>query len=371
MFNSAIVFKDGHCFYQQRPISKSNKGLYIRILSAGLCGTDIQILKGERHEITDVIGHEGIGIITEHNSFGASSFYPGQKVIINPTDVNDPKFLLGHNIPGLFQKYVYIPNESVKNGVVIPVDENIPNELAPLIEPVAVALTALDVVKKITPQKLVIVGGGIIGNIIGIISQLKNLKTRTVVIHHNEHSLYFSKKRLLPNVTHLIDDKDIYNSLFQEKTAVFVATPRSATNIVTSRVLENLKSHSIVDVIGGIDKNVLVNNKSSSKLLRIRSCNVCLNEGGAQYLPVYPEYILNKKIVGSYITSHRGVSTSALVDAKAMISNYKLIFIKLITHTIVYDDFSQFLNELICSKTRVIDGNYVLKAVMLNKMESL
>lgn len=371
MFNSAIAFKEGRCCYQQHPLPTFGKGLHIKVLSAGLCGTDIQILNGTRHEETDIIGHEGMGIVANDYVSQHHSFNKGQHVIINPTDAKNPAFLLGHNTPGLFQEYVIISDEAVSNDVVLSIDASVSTTCAALIEPVAVALTALDAVQSRKPQRLVIIGGGIVGNLIGIIATLRKVYLPVIIIHHSVDSLAYSKTQLLPMATHLVGEASIADSLSQKGTAVFITTPRNATHIVTSKVLEQLIYPTIIDVIGGFDAQELINRKSAIALYENRATNVCTEGKNMHSIAVFPTYSDNPWLKDSIIVSHRGVANAALLDALALIHTHQPRFQNMITHTYPFLDFVQFLNTLITSETRIIDDRYVLKSVMLNNKDLL
>ncbi|WP_411754026.1 alcohol dehydrogenase catalytic domain-containing protein [Serratia sp. (in: enterobacteria)] len=366
MHNSAITFQDGYCSYQQRPLPSTGKGLRIEVLSAGLCGTDIQILNGIRHEQTDIIGHEGIGIVADNYQNSSHTFGKGQRVIINPTDAHSAAFLLGHNTPGLFQQYVTIPDEAVSNGVVLAVNTNISKECASLIEPVAVAITALDAVQDWHPKNILIIGAGIVGNLIGMIATLRNPLSRITIIHHSSRSLVYSKIQLLPQATHLFGAEAFTDELQPKDTAVFVATPRNATNTVISKVLEHFKSSSVIDVIGGFNSQALINAKPATALFSLRAANICMKGKEMQNLPVFPHYSDNQQLSSSAILSHRGVSNIALINAMSLINAHQNKFRKVVTHVFPFTDFAEFLNTLISSDTRIINDRYVLKSVMLN-----
>ncbi|MDE1495188.1 alcohol dehydrogenase catalytic domain-containing protein [Xenorhabdus bovienii] len=367
MNNDYIKFIGGICKTESIPITSNVEGLLIRVIASGLCGTDIQILKGIRNEKTEILGHEGLGIIENYYNKNGYFFKRGQTIFINPTDRHDTHFLLGHNIPGLFQKYITIPDSAVQNGVIIPIKYTLSPLFSALIEPIAVALTALETVESFSPMHYVIIGGGIVGNLIGKILGLKRKASPLSLVHGSNRSMEMSQSIMLPSVKHFVNDKDVINNLLKnEKTAVFITTPKNVTNSVISTTICSIQNNSVIDVISGIDSSGSINAKSASLLYNTRAKNICLENDDISYLQANKYYLDDTEKNSIFLTGHRGASNKKMIEAFSLLNKNQKLFHDMITHVVDFVNFSDFLNEIISSKNRVINGKYVLKTVILN-----
>ncbi|MBD2812553.1 alcohol dehydrogenase catalytic domain-containing protein [Xenorhabdus sp. Vera] len=367
MNNDYIRFTGGICRTESLPITSKVDGLLIRVIASGLCGTDIQILKGIRNEKTEILGHEGLGVVEMDYKKNGYCFRRGQTVLINPTNRHDTNFLLGHNLPGFFQRYISIPDFAVQDGVVISIEYKLSPLFSALIEPVAVALTALEAVERFSPIHYVIIGGGIIGNLIGKLLWLNKNKSSISLVHRSNQSLEMSQNKILPFAKHFVNDTDVIASLLNnEKTAVFVTTPKNVTNSIVSSIICNIKNNSIIDVISGVDNVEKINKKSPSIIYNIRAKNICPEYDDISYLQMNTHYIDDRERNSIYLTGHRGVSNKKMIKALSLLSENESLFHDMITHVICFDQLSDFLNEIISSVDRVINDKYVLKTAILN-----
>ncbi|WP_434526849.1 alcohol dehydrogenase catalytic domain-containing protein [Photorhabdus asymbiotica] len=365
MENKFIYFHSKYCQLMEEIINDNPVNhLLIKVEAAGLCGTDLQILKGIRKESTGILGHEGIGTVVNDYNSKNTFFKKGLRVIINPTDKFNSSFLLGHNVPGLFQQYISIPAPAVEDDVIIPVDFTLPHKFSSLIEPISVALHSIDISQQFIPDKYVIFGGGIIGNLIGLLLNIKyNINSNISLVHGNMHSKILSETDIVPYANHyLYDDILIKKTLENKRVAVFITTPRTATNHTLEFVLQHTGSNSIINIIGGINETTPIENEDISKIFSIRASNICNNINEQKYY--IPKKHKNSNEI--MITGQRGVPNSRLLESISILNAHHLELSKMITHVVDFNDFSQFLNLLITSNNRIIDGKYVLKAAMLH-----
>src|SRR4051794_10658228 len=138
-FHRAIVRDGATLCVARRPTGVPGPGeLSVATVYAGLCGTDIQMLRGLRGDPASVIGHEGIARVVAAGAGVPDTLAPGTLVVVNPTHPSDPSFLLGHNVDGLLQERTLLPATAVSAGMVLPVPERTDVRLAPLLEPLAV-----------------------------------------------------------------------------------------------------------------------------------------------------------------------------------------------------------------------------------------
>ncbi|MEC7763634.1 MAG: alcohol dehydrogenase catalytic domain-containing protein [Pseudomonadota bacterium] len=157
----------------------------IRIASAGICGTDVAIWRWHEAVVGQyapifpvVVGHEFAGHVVEAPE--GSPLVPGMLVAINPQigcgrckycgmgrpTLCDSRKLMGGHVDGGWTERVSVPA-----GQVFPLPEGVDPAVAPLLEPMAVAVHAvLERVKVRAGDVALVVGAGPIGLLCGIVA---------------------------------------------------------------------------------------------------------------------------------------------------------------------------------------------------------
>jgi L-iditol 2-dehydrogenase len=153
------------------PVPKEGEVL-IRLTMVGICGSDIHMFKnGQRVKGPITIGHEGIGVI-EKIGDGVLSKRVNERVAIEPNipcfdcpecwrgrgNICRNKRIVGVNEPGCFAEYISLPE-----GFVHQLPETISENDAVVIEPTAVALSALNRSKARPGDTIAVIGLGTIG----------------------------------------------------------------------------------------------------------------------------------------------------------------------------------------------------------------
>ena len=207
----ALVYTDTKTIiYREEKDPKQIDGeSIIKVAASGICGSDMHAYHGmdERRIPPLILGHEVSGIINQ----GKES---GKKVVLNPLitcgscdyckngreHLCTKRIILGMNKPierqGGFAEYVSIPN---KNIYELPKDLSMKE--APIAEPCAVALHAVElgekeISKPIKDSKALLIGAGAIGLLCGLIlSKVKNCKD-IVIVDPNDKRLRESIKYL-------------------------------------------------------------------------------------------------------------------------------------------------------------------------------
>ncbi len=224
----ALVYTDTQklIFREEKNPELVNGESIIKVSASGICGSDMHAYHGKDNRRVPplILGHEISGTIEK----GKNS---GKKVVLNPLitcglcdyckrgkeHLCSKRIILGMNRPierqGGFAEYVSIPN---KNIYELPKNLNI--NQAPIAEPFAVALHAVELGEKefsrpIESIKAMVIGGGAIGLLCGLIlSKIKNCKNITITEPNNkrlnETSKYLEAKGLRP------DSKSIESNYF-------------------------------------------------------------------------------------------------------------------------------------------------------------
>ena len=178
----------------EKPVPKEGEAL-VRVTLAGICNTDYEITKGYMG-YCGVLGHEAVGIVEEVNDVDKSLV--GKRVVPEISyGCNEPdcpwcaqklyrhcpnRHTLGiFHKDGVFAQYFTMPVE-----VLFEVPDNVPDEQAVFVEPLAAALEILEQ-HRIKPfEKVVILGDGKLGLITALALNALNIAVTLVGKHLNK-----------------------------------------------------------------------------------------------------------------------------------------------------------------------------------------
>ncbi|HFQ94060.1 MAG TPA: Zn-dependent alcohol dehydrogenase [Anaerolineae bacterium] len=165
----------------------------VRVTLAGICGTDLEMVKGYVPGFQGVLGHEFVGVVEE----SSDAAWHGRRVVagINigcnkcqvcrregPEHCPNRTVLGIHNRDGVFAEYVVVPLANL-----LPVPDDVPDEAAVFTEPLAAALRIREQVKAPPTAKTAVVGPGRLGLLIGQVLALAG--TEVTMLGRREASL--------------------------------------------------------------------------------------------------------------------------------------------------------------------------------------
>ncbi|QYM64197.1 MULTISPECIES: zinc-binding dehydrogenase [unclassified Microbacterium] len=160
--------------------------------ATGICGSDVHGYTGEngRRFPGQVMGHESSGTIAAIGS-GGGGLAVGTPVTFNPVVVpaedaaayagreqhHPRKHVIGvaADIPAAFADYVVVPARNI-----VPLPDGLPIELGALIEPLAVAVHAVRRLPQESLGRVLVIGGGPIGQ--SIVIALRDAGAGTVIV---------------------------------------------------------------------------------------------------------------------------------------------------------------------------------------------
>ncbi|MDN5846438.1 MAG: alcohol dehydrogenase catalytic domain-containing protein [Candidatus Nitrosocosmicus sp.] len=188
----------------------SNDSLTLKVLSCSVCSYDVRTYRNGSFKVKPpiVLGHEICAETT--NEFKGKNFKvkSQERVSIYPVipclhcwHCNQKKYNLcsnlkeiGSTVNGGYAEYISIPRTLFEIGGIVPVLDNVTNEEASLIEPLACCINGINQIKSIDFDSIVILGDGPIG-----LMQLMMLKrnfpsTQVMVVGKINHRLEMARK---------------------------------------------------------------------------------------------------------------------------------------------------------------------------------
>ena len=185
-----------------QPVPKTGEAL-IRVLLAGICNTDLEIIRGYMG-FRGVPGHEFVGIVEEVlDTSGNPSANPliGQRVVgeINAACHRADCFYCQQNMPthcpnrttlgivnrdGAFAEYLTLP---IENLHVVP--ENVSDEEAVFVEPLAANFEILDQVHLKPTERVLVLGDGKMGQLAAQVLALSGCEVLMVGKHEEKLAL--------------------------------------------------------------------------------------------------------------------------------------------------------------------------------------
>ena len=354
----AIIRCGDHCEIRMTSISPvSNGELVVAPEKVSICGTDIQILRGQRDDPAPIVGHEGLSTVIAAGH-GAHGFL-GDRVIINPTHPSDPGFLLGHNVNGLLQEQVKIPATAVDAGLVSRVSAAIPAARGTLIEPLAVATYALECLRIERPDSLVVVGDGLIGNLASLIApRILGQDVLIAMVHRSELGLSWTSA-FNPRVVNGLSLGDVVPHM-GGAIALLSATHRGGTEPLLTECVRKLGTRFVAaHLVGGLQVGSVSPLLLGVDLHGVRAANT----GG----PWPPTRILFSSAGRSLaLTGNRGVTNKRLEASAVLLEDpdFGEQVDHLITHDCDMENGIEILNQMMSSGSRVIGGELVMRLVI-------
>jgi threonine dehydrogenase-like Zn-dependent dehydrogenase len=173
----ALVLRDYYDIaVEERPDPVAGPGqVVVEVIATGICGSDFHGYSGEngRRHPGQIMGHETVGRIQELGT-DVAGLAVGQLVTVNPVMSCHacPACLSGQEhwcsrrvvlgvaaeIPAAFADRVVVPAANI-----VPLPDDMPEELGALVEPMAVGYHAVRRAQPVANDRVLVIGGGPIG----------------------------------------------------------------------------------------------------------------------------------------------------------------------------------------------------------------
>jgi threonine dehydrogenase-like Zn-dependent dehydrogenase len=190
----ALWLEDNQISLRSAPKPASKNEALIRIRKAGICSTDLELVKGY-YPYTGILGHEFVGDVVE----APDQAWIGARVVgeINavcgrceaclhgrPTHCENRTVLGIVNRGGVFAEYTTLPLENLHR-----VPDSVPDEMAVFTEPLAAALEIQQQIQIQPTHRVLLVGAGRLGQLIAQTLALTGCDLRVLARHQLQKDL--------------------------------------------------------------------------------------------------------------------------------------------------------------------------------------
>ena len=355
----------GMMIHKAMPVLKPKSDeIAIRPLFVGICGTDLQILRGFRSEQSTILGHEGVAEVYEVGS-SVTNFTVGQKCTFNPTNKNNPHDILGHNSAGVWQQHMIVSHESLQRGMLIPLNVQIPLLYTPLIEPLAVSIYASQLLEqKCKPRTIVVIGGGTVGLLYALYARMNGCKN-VILVHNSSSRLTWAIERQIVEPDKVLLATPDFPRHIQEMTQgqgadiCVVCTTRPTASMSLRQAIEVVHEEGYIDLIGGFPDDCIIPELSNVSPNSVRSLNTC---GHPQPGLVIPYKTTKGKLL--WLTGHRGVSSAHLEEAMECIGKHPKYYSSVISHLFSLLTATKVLETLRVDSQHQFQGKECVKMVI-------
>jgi len=149
--------------------------MVVAMKACGLCGTDLEKIRGEYTASMPVIGHEAVGTVSALGD-EVEGFRVGDRVFPHHhvpcyecelckagSETMCDRYRTSNIVPGGFSESFRVPEWNVRKGGVLKLPESLSFDVASLIEPLACCVRALRRCKVMPGDSVLVVGAGPVG----------------------------------------------------------------------------------------------------------------------------------------------------------------------------------------------------------------
>ena len=194
----ALWLENNQISMRDVPQPKKENEALIKIRKAGICSTDLELVKGY-YPYTGILGHEFVGEVVS----ASDSAWLGSRVVV---DINavcglceacrngrskhcENRTLLGiANRDGIFAEYTTLPLENLHR-----VPDSVPDEMAVFAEPLAAALEIQQQIQIKPTDRVLVVGAGRLGQLIAQTLALTGCDLHVVARHSLQQNLHTAR----------------------------------------------------------------------------------------------------------------------------------------------------------------------------------
>ena len=320
--------------------------ILLRPIALGVCGTDLDIIRGSREDHPAVLGHEGVARVVE-TDIARDADLLGRLIVFNPVHPGDPTQVLGHSRPGVFGTWLSHSTVAEPWRPWTTLHPAVTPELGCLAEPVGVALYGLDIAHAVqVPERMLIVGAGAIGQIYALTARLLGCQ-HVVLTDTSVDRLNWAESVgvVPPGSTIHIEGHMPWGRLARAHDdgadLGVLCVPRRSAGVAAGWLLPRIRHGGLVVLVGGFGDEASLSATPPIRPAQVRRLNNC----GAPEIPSLAAHVLEggRRVL---VYGHRGTSTDHLQRAMALLAQHPHEYERLIEHMVPWSDAAEWLAEM-------------------------
>ncbi len=178
--------------------------ILVEMMACGLCGTDVEKIRGHYTASMPVLGHEAAGVVAAVGR-GTDDFHEGDRVFPHHhvpcygcyfcrhgSETMCERYRTSNLVPGGFSEFFVVPEWNLSKGGVLKLPDSVGFEQASMIEPAACCIRALRRCPVAKDDTVLVVGAGPVGMMHSLI--LSAREERVIVSDVSEWRLDFAER---------------------------------------------------------------------------------------------------------------------------------------------------------------------------------
>lgn len=338
--------------------------LLVKLKWVGICGTDLDFMRGARIGEAKILGHEGVGAVQETTNAVAPPSR-GDRVVFNPVSIADQNHILGHSYDGLLQEYYLVGREELSWGQLCTIPNTLRLVCGPLVEPLSTVVYGSRLIRQqVEPESVLVIGAGPIGILHTIFNRRKGVSQVLIVCKSVDRARWLIERDFVCDDEVLLGDMSLaehvlYRTRGRGVDATIVCTPRSATVDAYHWATQVTRCGGVVDLVS----SPLIRGASvSSEVLELESVrreNVCGEPAAGKYVAVTG---LSGDPV--WVTGHRGSGLGDMDEAIAELTTHTQEYLRIITHLVTLEALPELMRSLKSANERRALGSEYVKALV-------
>jgi L-iditol 2-dehydrogenase len=181
--------------------------ILVRVHTCGICGTDLKKIATGSHSAPRIFGHETAGTVAAIGA-SVSNFKVGDRVMVFHHIPCGDCYYCRHKVfaqcptykkvgatagyeasGGGFSEYVRVMDWIVNNGGVVRVPDGVSFEQASFIEPVNTCMKAIETMRLIEGETVLVMGQGPIGIILAVLARRRGARVITSDLLYERHTI--------------------------------------------------------------------------------------------------------------------------------------------------------------------------------------
>jgi threonine dehydrogenase-like Zn-dependent dehydrogenase len=339
---------------QQSSERVTDSVIVIKMLAAGVCGTDLAILAGTRPGQAGVLGHEGVGVVLYAPEYCSVS--KGARVIINPVHRKHPQTVIGHSRDGVFRELFCIDAADAAEGkflVACPPDCSLGDAELVLAEPLASVLYSLELLReKCSTASLLIRGSGTVGILAAKLWAILTGSFAILVSKSDAHARWLRESTRWPANVRICCDNNVASAIRKcsgnpgLNAAILCCSRESAPEGLCS-LLDVVQDAATIDLMAGFPAEHKEVRLGGITLDDVRWNNIC----GVGGLP--PTAAVDRSSGKTvYLIGHRGTAERHILQAIDLLSR-RIISIADVPHRLfTLEELPGAVSKMLSTNTR-------------------